>query len=204
VLDLFSGLGGWSAPFKDAGHDVITLDLDGRFHPTICEDALRLAPKDFYNFDAIFASPPCEAFSVAALGHHWQLGYEPATEHAHTSLALVHWTLAVIEAAQPAVWVVENPRGMLRKLGLMDRYERVTVTYCQYGDTSMKPTDLWGGFPKDWAPRPMCRNGASCHEAAPRGARTGTQGKDGAANRAEIPYELASSFLDAMLEVVPQ
>ena len=198
VLDLFSGLGGWSAPFKAADHEVVTLDLDARFKPTICDNALNIPPLFFQNFDALFASPPCEAFSVAALSHHWQLGYEPATQHAHTSLALVNWTLAVVEATQPAVWVIENPRGMLRKMGLLDRYERVTVTMCQYGDRAMKPTILWGGFPENWSPRPMCRNGAPCHEAAPRGAETGTQGKQGAAARAEIPEALSLSFLEAI------
>jgi hypothetical protein len=109
-------------------------------------------------------------------------------------LALVHWTLAAIEVMRPSVAIIENPRGMLRKLGVLDRYERVTVTYCQYGDSSMKPTDLWGiPFPPSWQPRPVCRNGASCHESAPRGAKTGTQGKIGAAERAVIPYELAMS-----------
>jgi hypothetical protein len=88
---------------------------------------------------------------------------------------------------------------MLRKMGMLDRYERATVTYCQYGDTSMKPTDLWGGFPEGWHPKPICKNGAGCHDRAPRGSKTGTQGKKGAAARAEIPLELAHSFLEAML-----
>lgn len=206
VLDLFSGLGGWAAPWKAAGHDVVTVDLDPRFGCTFTIDVLQLGPRELGAFDVVLASPPCEAFSVAAIGHHWTGGlraYEPATEHARTSLALVHWTLAVIESTRPAVWVIENPRGMLRKLGVLDRYERVTVHYCQYGDTSMKPTDLWGGFPQSWAPRPVCRNGATCHESAPRGAKTGTQGKAGAAARAEIPFELAEELMLATERTVP-
>lgn len=200
VLDLFCGLKGWSAPLAEAGHEVISLDIEPRFAPTLCVDALSIGP-DLGDFDVVLASPPCEAFSVAAIGHHWTGGlraYQPATEHAHRSLALVHWTAAVIEASRPRVWVIENPRGMLRKLGVLDRYERVTVTYCQYGDTRMKPTDLWGGFPAAWSPLPMCRNGATCHEAAPRGAKTGTQGLAGADARAEVPAALARSFLDAL------
>ena len=36
-----------------------------------------------------------------------------------------------------------------------------TVTYCQYGDTRMKPTDLWcsDSLFQQWTPRPMCKNG---------------------------------------------
>jgi C-5 cytosine-specific DNA methylase len=198
VLDLFCGLKGWSAPFAERGHEVVSVDIEGRFDPTICEDVLELGPRAFGSFDVILASPPCEAFSVASIGHHWTGGmraYEPRTDHARMSLALVHHTAALIEAIRPAVAVIENPRGMLRKLGVLDRYERVTVTFCQYGETRMKPTDLWGApFPASWEPRPMCRNGATCHEAAPRGAKTGTQGIAGAAGRAEIPRDLAESI----------
>jgi hypothetical protein len=70
---------------------------------------------------------------------------------------------------------MENPRGMLRKLEVVKDLPRYTVTYCQYGDTRMKPTDLWGVVPK-WSPRPTCKNGDTCHVSAPRGSRTGTQG----------------------------
>jgi len=197
VLDLFAGLGGWSAPFAERGHEVVTVDIEPSFRPTMAVDVLAIGP-DFGRFDVVLASPPCEAFSVGSIGTHWGGGlraYEPRTARAHTALALVHWTIAAIEAMRPSVAVIENPRGMLRRLGVLDRYERVTVTYCQYGDTSMKPTDLWGlPFPASWQPKPMCRNGASCHERAPRGAKTGTQGKVGAAERAVIPYELALSM----------
>lgn len=201
ILDLFAGLGGWSAPFRDMGHDVTTVDLNPDFDPDVCANVLHLSPLEFEGYDAVLASPPCEAFSVASIGHHWTGGlraYEPKTEHARTSLALVHWTLALIESTRPRYWVIENPRGMLRKLGVLDRYERITVTYCQYGEDRMKPTDLWGGFPEGWQPRPVCRNGATCHEAAPRGAKTGTQGLGNAAERAVVPYALASSVEIAM------
>lgn len=33
VLDLFSGLGGWSAAFKDRGHTVFTVDVHPDFKP---------------------------------------------------------------------------------------------------------------------------------------------------------------------------
>ena len=78
----------------------------------------------------------------------------------------------------------------MRKMGALRGLERRTVTYCQYGEPRMKPTDLWGGFPPGLEFR-RCRNGDPCHEAAPRGAKTGTQGIKGAALRAEIPYRLS-------------
>ena len=158
---------------------------------------MKLMPENIGCPDVILASPPCEAFSVASIGHHWTGGrraYEPRTDHAKASIDLVRHTLWLIRACEPRWWVLENPRGVLRKLGLLDDHERITVTFCAYGDSRMKPTDLWGGFPDSWRPRPMCKNGRKCHEAAPRGAKTGTQGLKGSAARAVIPEALALSI----------
>ena len=66
---------------------------------------------------------------------------------------------------------------------------RHTVTYCQYGDTRMKPTDIWTNA-EWWEPKPPCKNGMPCHVAAPRGSVTGTQGIKGAKGRSVIPAEL--------------
>ena len=73
VLDLFSGLGGWSKAFKDRGHKVITIDNNPKFNPTICKDIMKLKRKDFdgYNFDILLASPPCTEFSKSNMPDSW-------------------------------------------------------------------------------------------------------------------------------------
>lgn len=89
----------------------------------------------------------------------------------------------------------KNPRGGMRKMVWMKGIPRYTVTYCQYGDKRMKPTDIWTNHP---APRfrPPCKNGASCHERAPRGSRTGTQGLKGSKERSVIPAALCEHIVD--------
>lgn len=60
VLDLFSGLGGWSQAFLDRGHDVTRLDNDERFKSvprTMLCDALA-AWWIAYDWDIILVSPP--------------------------------------------------------------------------------------------------------------------------------------------------
>lgn len=74
----------------------------------------------------------------------------------------------------------------------MNEFKRITVTYCQYGDKRMKPTDLWINFNFDGK---MCRNRDKCHVSAPRGSRTGTQGLKDAKDRAVIPPKLCEEII---------
>jgi hypothetical protein len=79
-------------------------------------------------------------------------------------------------------------------MDFMQEFQKHTVTYCQYGDTRMKPTDIWTNNPH-WTPREMCKNGDTCHVAAPRGSKTGTQGLKGAEIRSIIPHELCMEVM---------
>ena len=97
---------------------------------------------------------------------------------------------------------MENPRGMLRKQEVVQGLPRVTISYCQYGDNRMKPTDLWGYVP-NWTPRPMCKRGDPCHESARRGEDRGTQslgggGKRGSMKRSMVAPELSIEILEAL------
>ena len=67
---------------------------------------------------------------------------------------------------------------------------------CQYGDDRAKPTDIWTNS-NDWKPRPQCKNGnPNCHhQPAPRGSKTGTQGRKGSYERSIIPRELCLEVL---------
>ena len=151
--------------------------------------------------DVIWASPPCTAFSVAAIGKNWtKVGndYLPKNPRAELGLKLVQKTLEIIEHFNPTYFFIENPRGMLRKMPMMAYLKRQGVTYCQYGDTRMKPTDIWTNSDK-WIPRPMCSNGSSCHISAPRGSRTGTQGLSNAYERSKIPEDLCIEILKSCI-----
>lgn len=58
-----------------------------------------------------------------------------------------------------------------------------------------KPTDLWTNHP-DPQFKPMCKRGAPCHEPAPRGSRTGTQGLKDHRTRSLIPAALCEHIVD--------
>ncbi len=190
VLDLFSGLRGWSEPFRERGHDVFCVELDERF-PADHRDVMDFDPKKWGHFDIVLASPPCTSFSVMRIGTNWTRDHQPKTDIARLGVKLVERTLEIIRQIAPRFWLVENPRAKLRKLPMMHFLDRRTVWYCRYGENRAKPTDLWGIPPPSLTFRPQCWNGNNdCHTAAPRGSRTGTQGMDKALS-ARIPYELA-------------
>jgi hypothetical protein len=205
VFDFFAGTGSSTQAFEDAGHTVVKFELDKQFdadeHVDIMDMDAGTLVERYGRPDFVWASPPCTAFSVASIGHHWTGGagaYIPKTHAASFNQELVWKARSLIEQLEPRIgFLIENPRGLLRKLPPVEGLERRTITYCQYGDDRMKPTDLWGTVP-GWVPRAMCKNGESCHEAAPRGARTGTQGRAGARIRSMVPYDLAAEILRSM------
>lgn len=204
VLDLFSGLGGWSDQFRARGHEVLTLDNQLKMEADIPEDLLRWDASELQGWpDVILASPPCDGFTVAAIGTNWTRDNEPKTDVARVGVALVQRTREVISELGPRFWVVENPRGKLRKLELVRGWERRTVTWCAYGASSMKPTDLWGGFPPSLVLRPACKAGDGCHARAPRGSHSrgslqSITGRNRRAKRAMIPLELALEVCEAI------
>jgi hypothetical protein len=154
--------------------------------------------------DVIWASPPCTTFSVASIGKHWDMNRRPKSNDALMGLQILEKTIEIIKfymKYNPDLkWHIENPRGMMRKVNVWDDilHVRHTVTYCQYGDTRMKPTDVWTNNLK-WSPRPACKNGMSCHVSAPRGSRTGTQGLKGSYVRSQVPYELCKEIILSLI-----
>jgi hypothetical protein len=205
IFDFFSGTGSSTQAFRDAGHTVWRFELDNSFeaeeYVNVFDLTVEYLLEVYGQPDFIWASPPCTAFSVASMGHHWGGGlnaYVPKTEAAIESQKLVAHTRKLLEELNPTYgFLIENPRGMLRKLPVVAGLQRQTVTYCQYGDNRMKPTDLWGVV-ENWQPRAMCKNGEPCHEAAPRGSKTGTQGLKGAKERSRVPYALGQELLKAI------
>lgn len=196
TVELFAGTESFSNVARQLGHATFTVEIDPQFSPDLRADVATLTAAALPPaIDVLWASPPCQGFSVAVIGRNWNRDYSPKSDSARHAMALVRHTMRVVDEVQPALWFIENPRGMLRKLPFFGDWVAArggvmrTVTYCQYGDTRQKPTDIWTNC-LAWQPRPICRPGSSCHEPAPRGSRTGTQGIVGARDRSRIPAPL--------------
>ena len=199
VLELFAGTRSIGKAFEERGHEVFSIDWDKSFENIdLYADIGELTAEDilqkFGKPDVIWASPDCTTFSIAAISHHRRKNPEtgnldPVSDYAKKCDIIDQNVLKLIEELKPKYWFIENPRGGMRKMSWMKDLPRYTVTYCQYGDLRMKPTDIWTNHPNPNF-KPMCKNGDPCHIRAPRGAKTGTQGLKGSKERSRIPEEL--------------
>ena len=215
VLELFAGSRSFSKVAEEMGMETFTSDIKPFEKIDYVCDILDFdVSKVPFNPDIIWASPPCTYFSVASIGHHWNKDHTPKTEEAKLGVKIIQKTVDIIKFLKPDYFFIENPRGKLRKLEVVKGIPRATVTYCQYGEDRMKPTDIWSNFIfeehsllsednklQGWKPREMCFNGnKNCHhQPAPRGSQTGTQGIKGNYLRSVVPYELCKEILNSCI-----
>lgn len=208
VFDLFSGTQSVNKAMSETSHETYYSGFDIYSPEGVENNILDLTQdniieklKEFVGDvkpDFIWASPVCVAWSIAAISHHWKVEYDgkkivkriPISDMAKKSLKMVENVKKIIDY-YGVPFAIENPRGTLRKHPVFQDYCLNTAMYCQYGDTRMKPTDIWTNKP---VVLKQCKNGSPCHIAAPRGSATGTQGLS-KIDRSKVPSELIKSIV---------
>ena len=205
LLELFAGTRSISKAFEARGHKTYSIEWDKKFpNIDLYADILSVAAEDIISIigqpDIIWASPDCTTYSIAAISHHRTKNpangnLDPVSDYAKFCDKVNQHVLQLIKELSPMYWFIENPRGGMRKMSWMQGLSRYTVTYCQYGDKRMKPTDIWTNYP-DPQFKPPCKNRDNCHVSAPRGSKTGTQGIKGSKDRAIIPRELCEHIVN--------
>ena len=203
ILDLFCGTKSIAKAFEERGHKVYTVDWDKQFNPSLIADIGELTATDIVKLcggcpDVIWASPDCTTYSVAAISKHRRkegCNLVPISDYAKKCDVINEHLIALIKELNPKYFFIENPVGGLRKMDFMQGIPRYTVTYCQYGERRQKPTDIWTNHPNPQL-KPPCKRGSTCHDAAPRGAKTGTQSLKNKIEKARIPVALCEHIVN--------
>lgn len=204
VLELFAGTRSIGKAFERHGHEVYSIEWNKDFENIDWyEDIGKITAQDiidrFGHPDVIWASPDCTSYSLAAISHHRVKNKEtgnldPITDYAKFCDKVNAHVIDLIHELSPKYFFIENPRGGLCNMTFMQGIPKYLVTYCQYGDTRMKPTHIFTNYPDPQFKH--CKNGDPCHEKAPRGSRTGTQGIKGSVDRSRIPDKLCEYIVE--------
>ena len=140
ILDLCSGLGGWTEAFVQHGWNVIRIENNPalQYVPFTLElDVLKWEEwiDDIPHPDIIVASPPCLEFSDALQAPRTRARREGRPFE--PDMSVVQACLDIIDYLKPAWWILENVRGAQEdfrpRLGA--RRQKIGSFY------------LWGNFP---------------------------------------------------------
>lgn len=172
ILDLCSGSGAWSKPYKQAGYNVVCVDLP--------DDVRLLQFTDADKIHGILAAPPCTCF--ASSGARWKRTDKQMLE----AISIVDACVRIALVCKPQWWCLENPVGRLvRYLGKPKMYFQPW----EYGDPYTKRTCLWGDFTAPQKAPVTPTQGGKIHRMAPS--------KDRVAKRSITPQGFARAFFQA-------
>ncbi len=149
VLELFKGSGSISKYFENKDVEVISLDIEPKYNPTICCDIMEFDYKKYEigYFDYIFASPECKIFSqlqYCLIGKKWKDMNELEQEQKKHA-KFINKTIEIIEYLKPKYYFIENPLySKIWKHVENEKYLKkfIMVDYCSFGFDYKKPTKI--------------------------------------------------------------
>ncbi len=191
VLELFAGSRSIGKVAENLGMEVFSSDIeqfDGiHYAVNILDFDVNKLP---FKPDIIWASPPCEKWSLAcgvAGGNiYWEsvksngkvIGIKPrenfnvntkysilkspekVNAERNLHISILDKTLEIINYFKPKVYYIENPFGFMR-FYLADKVSYINfATYCQYGYPYRKPTNIFSNLELNLK---HCNIGDGCH-----------------------------------------
>lgn len=146
ILSLCDYSGVWSDPYRQAGYEVMQIDLKHG-------QDVRLLKKLDRPVQGILCAPLCTAFSGAG-ARHWKAKAASGNKQLLECLALVDACYRIVMVHKPDFWVLENPVGRLRDWNGKSTMTFHPCDYAGWGETEQekfenaytKRTCLWGEF----------------------------------------------------------
>ena len=161
ILEIFCGTKSMGKVFEKNGWEVISIDIEKKWKPTICIDVLEWDYKSFDKnyFDHIHFSPPC--IYMSQVQQSWYGRYKGRgdnkylfTEEIHKerlkeSDKLLHKINEIIDYFDNITFTIENPYhtkfNNITKRNILN-YDYVVCDYCMYGSLIKKPTVFYNNF----------------------------------------------------------
>ena len=225
LLELFSG----SSSVAKAARAALpsywkvklhSVDIHPKYNPTTTTDILNwnykpilksflanASPRDVV---WVHASPPCTEFSKAKTTGHRDLPL--ADSLVKQSLRIIKFCRNHLNEKQHFFWTLENPVGLLRTRPYMQRLLPYmnTTSYCKWGKSFRKDTDIWTNV--SGLNLPLCRKGNYCPpkasfghhsitaQSGPNKGKGGTVGSGSGENVYPLPNRLTSTIIRTALQ----
>ncbi len=198
LLNLYSGTDSVAVPWREAGvHEVISLDIDGRYHPEICEDILQLAYCKLPIPDVIWASPPCDQYARCRTRAKTPRNLALADSLVAKAIEIIKY----FQELNPALkWFLENGNYTLlwSRDVAKDLKTYTVVDYCQYGGPGYrKRTRIAHSDNLHWVPRPLC-NPKTCAQRVDGKHALSAQRGPGKRNGVRTASKLDKCTLDTL------
>jgi hypothetical protein len=191
VLDLFSGLGGFSEAFLRAGDEVVRVENNPLLQEVPCttlqdvremRDRLRQFKDEgqpIRKIDLLLASPPCLEFSMGFHAPQAIAARENRLDSYQPDLEMIEITLEIIQLINPRWFVIENVIGSIgyfEDLGLIPNQIHGSCVF-------------YGKFPKFSTPKMKTKAEKDSYHGDPLRMN----------KRALIPFELSMALRKAII-----
>jgi|TARA_R110002096_G_scaffold358656_2_gene551746 site-specific DNA-cytosine methylase len=187
MIDLFSGLGGASQAFVDAGWQVLRIEnnplLEEVPHTRLMdiydfrdwvETTQAEYPEAFEDIELIWASPPCHEFSLGFSAPKAIHSREHPNTPYYPNLDMLEVAVEIIEMIKPRYHIIENVRGACPHfLPIIGKYRQQFEAYF-----------LWGNYPS-FCPEPFPSKSEKDKRHSP--LRANIKGK--------VPIEISEALL---------
>jgi hypothetical protein len=128
ILSLCDFTGAWSKPYRDAGYDVVQLDIK-HGHDVRLFEALP------YPVRGVLAAPPCTHLAVS--GARWWA--DKGEQALLDAMAVVDACLRIVAVHRPQWWALENPADY------GDPYTKKTLLWGDFSIPRKKPVEATEG-----------------------------------------------------------